>query len=230
MITRLDFFTGSCYIYYGDEIWQRESAGGGEWIDHLPEMAAFLGNDYNRRLFGFSPRKVRSEVLPSFISAENKDGYLDDIEQNSKWPKSHDPYFQSPATGFADQFKKVSNLFRYPPVFILTLADNYENIDLHDPQSFEVSLKPLNPFEDCSNMCSAMQRRWGETIGFHNRPSKLLHGDTNADYKAGFCLQIWPRTGEPLPGYAAMAKRVSNKDGNLFVIIKFLRVCYFSTS
>ena len=132
-------------------------------------------------------------MLPAFILSDDKDRYLEQIEQTSKWPKSYDPCFKSPASGFVQKFKKVSNIFRYPPVFWLAVADNHDEIDLCNPSSFEVSLLPLNSFGDCKHMCSAMQRRWGETIGFDNRPSKLLYGDTNADYKAGFCLHIWPR-------------------------------------
>uniref|UniRef100_A0A7S2KZ73 Exonuclease 1 n=1 Tax=Leptocylindrus danicus TaxID=163516 RepID=A0A7S2KZ73_9STRA len=219
VITRLDFVTGSCFIYRNHEIWQQESAGAGEWVDHLPELATFLGNDYTKRLYGFSPRKVSSAIMPGYISAKDKDAFLENIECTSKWPKSHDPIFQKPALGFKERFKKVASLFRYPPVFMLHAKDTYGEIDLKNNDSYDVSLVPLNPFGDCEQMCSAMQRKWGEAIGFAGRPSKLLHGDTNADYKSGFCLKIWPRTGEPLPGYAAMAKHevMSDDDVKAFV-------------
>ena len=85
-----------------------------------------------RRLYGFSPKKVHS-VLPAFILSDDKDRYLEQIEQTSKWPKSYDPCFKSPASGFVQKFKKVSNIFRYPPVFWLAVADNHDEIDLCNP-------------------------------------------------------------------------------------------------
>ena len=170
VVTRLNFSTGSCYIYNSNEVWQRECAGRGGYqkASVLPEMATFLGNDYIHRLYGFSPTKVKSSIMPSYIAATDKDQYLDEIEQTCKWPKSHDPNFKKPAAGFASKFKKVTNLFRYPPIFSLELVNGYEEINLYDPSSYNVTLKPLNCFDNidnCAPMPSAIERKWGETIG-----------------------------------------------------------------
>lgn len=44
--------------------------------DYLPEMAAFLGCDYIKRLHGNNPNKVFNTILPGYRDAENKSEYI----------------------------------------------------------------------------------------------------------------------------------------------------------
>jgi len=221
LITRLDFVTGDCDLYIGDKIWQEDANGGGEWLQFLPELSSFLGNNYVCQIYGISLRSAKKKFLPEFIAAEDKDFYLDKIEKSHKWPKSFDSSFKVPAKGFKQTFKRASNLLRYAPVFKLAEC-NGKKIDLSNRKTFRVALLPINDFcEIQGRMCSTMQRRWGEHIGFSRRPSSLLRGIQNDNLKEAFCMDIWPRTGEPLPGYAKMARNEIMNDS---------QVCVFTTN
>ena len=51
--------TGVCTIYWSREIFQRDSAGSGRWINHKAELAAFLGTDYNKSICGTGAKSVK---------------------------------------------------------------------------------------------------------------------------------------------------------------------------
>jgi 5'-3' exonuclease len=111
VVTIIDWKSGNCCIIRRDKILQRESAGKGKFNDFLPELSSLLGNDYISRLHCHSPKKVR-DILEKYIECSDRDAFLQNIEEKSKWPMSIEKSFKSPATGFSALFKKETSLIR----------------------------------------------------------------------------------------------------------------------
>jgi hypothetical protein len=141
----------------------------------MPEMAAFLGCDYVNRVRGYGVDKVFKNRLPGFASAVDKRQYLSNLAGVKADERE----------SYADQFIKVTNLFRQAPV--LRCRDD------------EWVLLPLLPLQ-----ANDMQH-WASMIGFVEvqHPSELLPVDATQYSKAmlfdgcSFLLD----DGGPLPSF-----------------------------
>lgn len=68
------------------------------YLEIIPEVATFLGNDYMKRKRGFGPATLFSKILPAYSKASDKEAYLLSVGID------------------AEQFKKTASLFRFAPV------------------------------------------------------------------------------------------------------------------
>ena len=117
--------------------------------DYLPEMAAFLGCDYIKRLHGNGPSTVFNKVLPGYREALDKQQYLCNLRGADQ--------------SYANRFQQVTNLYRYAP----TLRRNKE--------TSEWELRPLMPLSD--NEIACWSEMIGFNDGSH--PSELLPVDSS---------------------------------------------------
>lgn len=159
VIVELTLSTSQCFVY--DRACVLSSLANpkydiSEYEDLLPEMAAFLGCDYIKRVHGYGADRVFKKRLPGFVQADDKRAYL----QNLPGVPAKD------RASYADRFLHVTNLFRYAPVLRC--------------RNGEWLLLPLShlPTNEMSN--------WARMIGFGRvqHPSELLPVDAQQYSKA----------------------------------------------
>ena len=160
---------------------QRKSMGGGIFSKgDLPLLSCLAGNDYIDRLYGNGHKKVL-QLMQQFIcleTQEDKHAFVSELERSSKWKREQ----KQPAEGFYDLFWKAFYLQIHAPVFHVKPTSDDTAINLLDPDSYNVSLEPLNPLPPGS-----IDEYWTELIGFESSPSSFFM----CDLKLIFTIQRW---------------------------------------
>ena len=128
--------TGTCTIYRSNEIFQRESAGNGQWVNFKAELACFLGTDFNKPICGTGAKSI-VKLMDCYISKTTEEmrfAYLQSLEKEGFYDREK----KKPAVGFADSFIKTRNLFQCAPIFSVAVAGGHDKIDLLDPPNYEL--------------------------------------------------------------------------------------------
>lgn len=151
-----------------------------KWKENLPEVSAFLGNDYIKRVknVGVAAVLMDSEhsgrsgrgLMDKLMSAPNRQQFLEQYESNRA---------NAAPEGYAQKYIHSVNLIKYFPV-------------LRQTEDGRVELAPLNSVPDGVE--------WGQIIGFSvNNPSDILAsgGLQSSDYDSYFHGKFLPSTMQP---------------------------------
>ena len=143
--------------------------GDGKYAEELPALACFLGNDFVGRLNRNGPVMVR-QLMSDFIGYDfaGRRRMITRMGGTSTWKRGA----SKRATDFPEKFWPAYYLQKYPPVFRMSPASEASPVDLADPQSYVVTVEPLNPLPQ-----GWSREDWGCNIGFDGDPSNLLLGD-----------------------------------------------------
>jgi 5'-3' exonuclease len=200
-IVELSFSSQQCCVYDRAAVFEAMTNSKydiSEYQDLLPEMAAFLGCDYIKRVRGYGVDKVFKKRLPGFVQAKDKRHYLANLAGVPVKDRQ----------SYADRFIQVTNLFRHAPVL--------------RRQDEEWVLQPLTPLpnNDASN--------WASMIGFGNvqHPSELLPVDATLYSKAALFdgCSFLVDDGGPLPSFTSPFYENSNTPLPTYAKIDFEKI------